>query len=190
MYNSKFFPTFANEKYNYGTDIIQLADENKNWVNYKPFDPNKYYIFKSNEIDRSGGWIGYNNNNTSYQIGTDSIMLRCSSTSSYYEVVVGSTYNYDVSNYSTFNILYSTENNNVTSNSALAKAGLTSNRISSNNPNFANVINQTWIGSAGRSTLMSMDISTLISSYYIGFSYSAVLNYLYITEVYFSNDIF
>ena len=44
-------------RYNDSLKQIQLLDENKNWVKWKEFDPERYYIFKSGEIDNSGGWI-------------------------------------------------------------------------------------------------------------------------------------
>ena len=100
-------------RWNSVTKKIQMMDENQNWIDYKAFDPERYYIFKSGEIDNSEGWYYdlYNTNYGKFNYTADYITMQNLRDS---EADVGCCPNtsFDLSLYNRLSMVYTTFNAN------------------------------------------------------------------------------
>jgi len=176
-------------RWNSETNYIQLADENKNWINYKKFNPNRYYIFKSGEIQNTT-WNVYQERAsvTPVTVNNNTIQIGINGTSYAYLNIVSNNA-FDTTIYRYIDIVYSCTNDNLSY--TYLKFGIPAQiPTSSTTPSF--IVSKPMVISTAVSTYtLDLNEINMASAYFI-FSHSsngAAINAfsLSITEIYLYN---
>ena len=172
-------------RWNSSTNYIQiLSDDNSTWVNYREHHPNRYYIFKSGEIDISNGWYKLTTGSVSVDTSNLRLILTCSGGGGS-DISVQTNSAINLNGYNYINLEYTTSNTNIGGSHEFY---ISSSRITGSYSPTGNPLTSVSITAAtNMSRTLTLNISAININAYIAFSWSNFVNSLIVSSIYLYN---